>query len=435
MAELKWQKIQKNQNTQNTQKNQNTQNTVLKFSNCPGHEEPRDIKKIVMFDMDHTLIKPASGAVFPKNSTDWKWTFDNVKDTLKKLLLNSTRVVVISNQGWQSAEKIERAKSIVESWTQDFSNLPIEVFLLTGKDRYRKPFPGVVDLIFDSKPDRKIKLIYVGDSETDMKFAYNVQLYLGHKVTFMTPEQYFLNSPGVSGFSGFSGFLNPENSKENSKKASKKLTFDPTSFMANYKTRYGGKKLSVLKQEMFKDIENQENQEVILMVGPPGIGKSSFTQLLIKNFASQKNKKQYRVVSQDDYASDAARRALARMRELLEAGYSVIVDNTHSNRDMRRRYIIAVEKFAESAGLKIPIRAFILASDLELDERIALAKHLDSIRVYLNSTKPLPEVAYRMFKSKWNEPALSEGFNSVEKINFVPLFKSKDELKVFMMKF
>ena len=39
-------------------------------------------EKIAGFDMDHTLLKPKSGAKFPKNRGDWQYWHDQVKPKL-----------------------------------------------------------------------------------------------------------------------------------------------------------------------------------------------------------------------------------------------------------------------------------------------------------------------------------------------------------------
>lgn len=396
-----------------------TLESVLYYST--GDARTMAPKKLIMFDMDKTLIKPSSGAKFPKHGSDWKWCFEPVLKKLTSLVVDpDTRVVVISNQGWRSGRemRLARARSIVESWVSTLPDARIEVFLLTGKDRYRKPFPGVLDLLNINK-NSETQMIYVGDaagrpsdhSDSDIKFAYNAQIYLESKVVFMTPEQFF------------------EIAGNNEKKKLK--GFNPRKFMEQFK----GQKQSVLRSKVFKNLHSLKGPEVILMVGPPGIGKSLFAQLLVKSFA-KKTKKQFRIVSQDDYASGGARRAVKRMSELLETGYSIIVDNTHPDMAMRRRYIMAAEKYFDNGPNKSQIRAFVLGADINITERIELAKHMDALRVVSrHASRILPEVAYRMFKSRWKMPMASEGFCAVEKIKFIPLFKTVRDIKWFLMRF
>jgi len=53
------------------------------------------------FDMDWTILKPKSGALFPKNAHDWCWLYkDTTRDKLKELhVKDGFRIVIFSNQG------------------------------------------------------------------------------------------------------------------------------------------------------------------------------------------------------------------------------------------------------------------------------------------------------------------------------------------------
>lgn len=48
--------------------------------------------------MDGTLIKTKSGAVFPKDCSDWQLLFPTVPDTLKQLHTNGYKVIIFTNQ-------------------------------------------------------------------------------------------------------------------------------------------------------------------------------------------------------------------------------------------------------------------------------------------------------------------------------------------------
>lgn len=54
--------------------------------------------KLASFDLDHTLIRPASGNVFPKNLNDWElMPFQSIKSKLEKLSQDHL-VTIFSNQ-------------------------------------------------------------------------------------------------------------------------------------------------------------------------------------------------------------------------------------------------------------------------------------------------------------------------------------------------
>lgn len=54
---------------------------------------------IVFYDLDGTLIKPKSGAEFPKSRDDFMWWHTSIPSVLAKEHAEGKHLVVISNQG------------------------------------------------------------------------------------------------------------------------------------------------------------------------------------------------------------------------------------------------------------------------------------------------------------------------------------------------
>ena len=79
--------------------------------------KPKDFiftEKFAMFDLDSTLIVPKigtkkNGKGFPIDENDWKFLFNNVKQTLDNLIKFGYCIIIISNQGG-----IEKKKQTVE---------------------------------------------------------------------------------------------------------------------------------------------------------------------------------------------------------------------------------------------------------------------------------------------------------------------------------
>ena len=147
------------------------------------------------FDLDHTIIKPKSGNIFPKNKDDWMLLFPEVKTKLQEIYKNDNNIIVIfSNQKKlkisenEFMNKLDNIQKLLEI---DF------IFIAALEDDiFRKPQNGMYRYIkqtFDIKFNKK-KSFYVGDMagreddkyDTDIKFAMNI------KVNFITPEMYFL---------------------------------------------------------------------------------------------------------------------------------------------------------------------------------------------------------------------------------------------------
>jgi len=63
---------------------------------------------LVMYDLDGTLIRPKSGAKFPKSADDWVWWDASVPKQLKADVAAGRHVVVLSNQATKSP-KLQRA--------------------------------------------------------------------------------------------------------------------------------------------------------------------------------------------------------------------------------------------------------------------------------------------------------------------------------------
>lgn len=101
-------------------------------------------KKIAGFDMDGTLIKTKSGKVYPVDTHDWQIAFPNVTQKFKELLTYGFKIVILSNQApiGNGRVKIEDFKVKIENLVSKIE-VPIEVYLSTGKGIYRKPSTGM----------------------------------------------------------------------------------------------------------------------------------------------------------------------------------------------------------------------------------------------------------------------------------------------------
>lgn len=145
------------------------------------------------FDLDHTIIKPKSGNVFPKNKDDWKLLFSEVKTTLQNIQ-NNNIIVIFSNQKGLKISEEEYISKIDD--IQKMLGIEFIFIAALDDDIFRKPRIGMYRYI---KQQLNIKInkkesFYVGDMagrandmyDTDIKFAMNMG------IKFMTPEMYFL---------------------------------------------------------------------------------------------------------------------------------------------------------------------------------------------------------------------------------------------------
>ena len=281
--------------------------------------------------MDSTLILTKSGRTFAKDASDWIWWHESVPKTLKDAYKDDYKIVIISNQAGVTTGKTT-TNTLRNKFIQLNKSLgiPFQFFCATTSDENRKPATGIWTF-FTKKQNGGVKVdlkssFYCGDaagrpktktkpkdfSDSDRKFAINCGM------EFLTPEMYFLKQ----------------------KEKLPPLSFDIKKFKKEDKDKIQNTK------EDSKDEEDKVNyasdkQEVILFVGAPGAGKSTFWQ---------NNLSDYVRVNNDTLKTKE--KCMKVCREALDSGKSAVIDNTNPDKDTRSRYTkIAKEK-------NVPIRCF-----------------------------------------------------------------------------
>ncbi|KAI9276987.1 polynucleotide kinase 3 phosphatase [Phascolomyces articulosus] len=351
--------------------------------------------KVAAFDLDSTLIKTRSGRVYPRDSGDWQWWDTSVPTTIRRLYDEGYKIVIFSNQnGLNSNQKIKSFKTKVENIS---NQLGVSIVFLAAleKDRYRKPMTGMWEWIENEeevKIDRE-KSFFVGDaagreagwkpkekkdhSAVDRKFAANLQL------PFHTPEEFFLKEDKADFTWG---------------------SFEPTKYPDS---------LPLFSPSSTPLIPLDQSQEVIVCVGYPASGKSSFCK---KHVVS----KGYVYVNQDTLKTRD--KCIKACQQALSEGKSVIVDNTNPEASTRANYI----RLAKQAN--VGVRCFYFTADENL------ARHNSYFRALHTRSgeeeqkrEVLSIMAYNSFKSKFQQPKESEGFKEVKHINFV--FEGTDQDK------
>lgn len=307
--------------------------SILEFGNNKSD-------KIAAFDLDGTLINTKSGAKFAKNANDWKIAFPNVFEKLKELREQNYSIAIITNQnGLKNKDKIDEFEKKINLIFKDF--VPDSIYVALKKDYFRKPYPGIWELI---KPGKNS--FYVGDaagresdhSQSDAAFAYN------YDIKFYTPEAFFLNA-------------------ENEVKLKK------TDF---------GKKVKL-------ELPKLKGKVVYLMIGKSGSGKSKIAKKLKAEYVSNdlQGKKSF-----DIY------------KELISEGKNVVIDNTNPDKNTRKKWI-----------------------DLAKDYHIVyiwvdhpFSEYLNKYRYFTNKESLIPDIAYRVYDKKFQEPTDDE-YDTLIKVN------------------
>ena len=353
--------------------------------------------KIAAFDFDSTLVSTKSGRAFATGPTDWIVWDKSVAKKLKSAQDEGYLLVIFTNQNGIAKGKLTVAalKQRVEAFMRHVgTDLKFLVLAAPNEDHYRKPSIGMWEHLRDIllrgvEIDMK-NSIYVGDAAGrpkdwikgkkkdhscgDRKFALNIG------IAFATPEGYFLGQKEYS-----------------------KWTLQG----------YDVKTLQQVNKEPYKasDIIS-EKQEVVLFVGFPASGKSTF----YKRYFQPNG---YVHINRDTLKTPAA--CLKACNQALEEGKSVVVDNTNPDAASREPYIDAAKEH------NVPVRCFRFSTDEEL------SKHLNVYRE--NSTqgahKHVPTVAYNLYKKKFQEPKRSEGFSEIRTVDFVPVVSGDPNTHTF----
>lgn len=350
-------------------------------------------EKIASYDMDGTLIKTVSGNVFPKSIDDWQLNMNEVPAKLKKLHDNGFKIVVFTNQAGIENKRItvDEVKKKIKLIQQRIE-VPMQFFVATGSTIYRKPRTGMWKLLEESfndgiKIDRSASF-YCGDAAgraenkilkkkkdhscADRLFALNLQL------NFFTPEEHF------QGVNKSSSWTRPE--------------FNPKSVS----------EATPLLEPQGVELKLKE-QELIILVGFPGSGKSHFAKTHLKG---------YEIINRDTLNS--MQKCVQTVQDALQKGKSCVVDNTNPDQGSRRKFI----EIAKNLGIKA--RCFVMNTSYHH------SRHNNIYRELTDSThQKISDMIINSYKIKYAEPKISEGFNEMVKVNCVPKFEDKEEEELY----
>lgn len=283
--------------------------------------------KYAIFDIDWTLIKPLEGRTFPKNKLDWQWLYKSVPETLRTYA-EQYHIVFVTDQtkDW----KIEMINDII-------NELNIDITLVVSRDKITNKPCKKLFLETINKYDKKTSF-YVGDaggdigdwSSVDIDFAKNIG------VTFYKPEDIFIDN----------------------------------------------------NDEYEYDIEIPKYKEVIIMVGYPGSGKSTFA-LQFPN---------YKIISGDIYKTPE--KMIKEAYKYVDK-YSIIFDSTNGTIEKRAKFI----NFA--INNKIDVKIIWLHIDIDtcinnISKRVS------------NGGKHVPKIALYTYRKRFEEPTCDECENIVE---------------------
>ncbi len=302
----------------------------MTYTIIPATVQSTGKSKLYMIDIDGTLVTSASGRRWATDESDWIF-LGPAPATLERLHQEGWIVALITNQSdWKNAPGPEaKIKSILAALQVANGWAPWTlVATATRKEKdvlYRKPGRGLYDLLVKELPSlTEVRMCGDAVGPTDPYLPYrwassDADFAAAVSATFVRPCDLF---PSV---------------------------------------------LPVVPHEA---------QELILLVGNPGSGKSTIARNLTT--------KGYIHVEQDTMASKAATKKA--VISALGAGHSVVVDATHGSATNRDPYLT----------LGVPVRVVWCIRD---------GRPFNALR-----EKPVPEVAYAVYSKHFVRP---EGYVTV----------------------
>jgi bifunctional polynucleotide phosphatase/kinase len=301
--------------------------------------KPRFRSKIAFFDYDWTLAKPKSGGTFPKNVDDWMWLREDVPDVVKSFYTKGFGICIVTNQS--KAWKIDQIKAAIMTL-----GIPAYICIAFQKDQY-KPNLFIYHEAFSEEQRNKVKVsksFMVGDalgrpndhSDCDLSFAHAVG------VKCYAPEEVF----GM---------------KKNDAK---------------------------IKGNDAAKLEAKSHQEVIVMVGLPGSGKSWVSNTVFENAG-------YMGLHSDELKTPE--RMMKEGAKHIALGKSIVFDATNPARERRMLYVSLAKKN------NLPVRCVYMTTDYDT-----------SYERNNKQDKPVPKIVYVMYQKKFEAPnKYMEGFDEL----------------------
>lgn len=228
-----------------------------------------NLTNLAIFDVEWTIIKPKDGKDFFENKDDWKFLRKSVPKVLKQYS-KSYQLVFISDE--KNKWKIDMIKDVIEKLNLDI------ILIISLNDKYNKPNSVLIKTVFNKIDKNSFIVSEVGGSKNWKN--KNKDLADNLKIEFKKTENIF--------------------------------PFD---------------KIKEIKGNFESD-----KKEVVILVGMPGSGKSTF---------SKKNLSNYKLICGDKFRSQ--RKMIEEAKKYIKEK-SVIFDGTNGTSKKRKNYIDFAEQ-------------------------------------------------------------------------------------------
>jgi bifunctional polynucleotide phosphatase/kinase len=309
---------------------QNLDGSVYFIDNT--EDNPASRSQLACYDLDGTLIQPRNPAnEFSEGPDDWVFR-PGMQEQVTEKQAAGILILIFTNQARKALRHVtlKRLENVITALG------PCGIFAATARDKYRKPEIGMWQLAIDTynlEPDLAVSF-FCGDAS-------------GLSGSFSDADAGFAKTVGLP-------------------------YILPLGYCADVSSSSG-------EERKVAEVEPSEEQELVLLVGPPASGKSTLAR---ERFPS------YIIASKDLQKT----KDLAVARTALLEGQSVVVDNTNPSVEARAPYLALAKE------LGIPTRIIVLSTPL------AECKRLNEGR-----ERRVSSVVYNIYKGKFREPTEAEG--------------------------
>jgi bifunctional polynucleotide phosphatase/kinase len=311
--------------------------------------------KICMFDLDGTIIK------FNLKTDKYELLYSNTIDKLREISQNNNIIIITNQKQLNKQEMFEMFMIKITNLLTEFTNndIFVDVYISTKSNKYRKPNISFMELI-NKKYGNKIEY-YCGDAlgrkndfnDTDLKFALNLN------INILSPEQLFLG-----------------------KSIENKII-----------------KYPILNKEKYNFTYEPNKKEMIILVGYPGCGKSSISAKISE--IGFLNDIYYEIINRD--VLKTMQKCVKLTKKALENNFNVIIDNTNPNKKSRKIFIDIAKEYNYNVIVIL------------INTSYEISMHNNYYRHTKYNKELIPEIAYNIFKSRYEKPLLSEGIKKIIK--------------------